>query len=50
MKKSKAKIVVKPLYIGSEPFDKIFKRVIKSEIERKIKVKNGEKYLTNSDN
>ncbi len=38
MKKPKAKVIVKPHYIGTEQRGRIFKRVISAEVQRKIKL------------
>lgn len=39
MKRPIPKVIVKPHYIGTEPRSKIFKRVMVSEIQRKIKLR-----------
>ncbi len=39
MKSPSPKVIVKPHYIGTEPCNKIFKRIIVAEIQRKIKLR-----------
>ncbi len=41
MKKPIAKIIVKPYYIGTEQRSKVFRRVIASELQRKIKLRDN---------
>ncbi len=48
MKKPKAKIIVKPHYIGTEQRGKIFKRVFTAEIQRKFKAQDNIKTAKNT--
>lgn len=48
MKKSKAKIIVKPHYIGTENRGRIFRRVIAAEVQRKIKQRENAKLSKNT--